>query len=77
MKLDRAYNIACTCSAIFICLPFLMDSLIADIPDWGWWVMTAFIGVSFAAMAVLWIMRKNRDWDKKHGRRPRHRRDGE
>ena len=43
MKLDRVHNIACIASAVFICLPFLMDSLIADIPRWGWQVMTVFI----------------------------------
>lgn len=68
MNLDRLYNIACVLSAIFICLPFLMDSLIADIPRWGWQIMTVFIAVSFLSMAVLWLLRKNRDWDKEHGR---------
>ena len=68
MNLDRLYNIACIASAVFVCLPFLLDSLIADIPDWGWWVMTALIAVSFVSMAVLFLMRKSRDWDKAHGR---------
>ena len=45
-----------------------MDSLIADIPRGGWQIMTVFIAVSFLSMAVLWLLRKNRDWDKEHGR---------
>ena len=53
MNLDRLYNIACVLSAIFICQPVLMDSLIADIPRWGWQIMTMFIAVSFLSMAVL------------------------
>ena len=68
MKLDRVHNIACIASAVFICLPFLMDSLIADIPRWGWQVMTVFIALSFGTMFVTYFMRKNRDWDKEHGR---------
>ena len=68
MKLDRLYDIACVLSAIFICLPFLVDSLIADIPRWGWQLMTVLIAVSFLSMVVLWLLRKNRDWDKEHGR---------
>ena len=67
MKLDRIHNIACTASAIFICLPFLMDWLIADIPRWGWQFMTVLIALSFTTMAVTFLMRKNRDWEKEHG----------
>lgn len=69
MKLDRLYNIACICSAVFVCFPFLMDSLIEDIPRWGWQVMTVLIAVSFVSMAVLFLLRKNRDWDRDHGHR--------
>lgn len=68
MKLDRFYNISCICTAVFLCLPFLIDELIADIPRWGWQVMTALIVVSGACMAVSFFMRKSRDWDEKHGR---------
>lgn len=68
MKLDRTYDIACVCSAIFVCLPFALDGMIADIPDWAWWVMTALIAISFATMAVTFLMRKSRDWDRKHSR---------
>ena len=53
---------------MFVCLPFLMDSLIADIPRWGWQFMTVLIAVSFTTMAVTFFMRKSRDWDKEHGR---------
>ena len=73
MKLDRVHNIACICSAVFVCLPFavvwLVESLLSsDIPDWGWHVMTAMIAVSFATMTVTYFMRKSRDWEREHGR---------
>lgn len=73
MKLDRVHSIACICSAVTVCLPFLVawlvESLLAsDIPDWGWYAMTALIAVSFGTMAVTFLMRKNRDWERDHGR---------
>ena len=68
MKLDRVHNIACICSAVFILLPFAVDGLVSDIPDWGWHVMTALIAVSFATMTVTYFMRKSRDWEREHGR---------
>lgn len=74
MKLDRVHSIACIASAVFVCLPFLMDSLIADIPRWGWQVMTVLIALSFGTMFVTYFMRKSRDWDKEHGHLPRRRR---
>ena len=74
MKLDRVHNIACIASAVFVCLPFLMDSLIADIPRLGWQVMTVLIALSFGTMFVTYFMRKSRDWDKEHGHLPRRRR---
>ena len=73
MKLDRVHQIACTASAVMVCLPFLVDWLVADlmksqIPDWGWHVMTALIAVCFGTMAVTSLMRKSRDWERDHGR---------
>ena len=73
MKLDRVHEIACIASAVMVCLPFLVDWVVADllksqIPDWGWHVMTALIAVSFGTMAVTFLMRKNRDWERDHGR---------
>ena len=73
MKLDRVHSIACICSAMTVCLPFLVawlvESLLAsDIPDWGWYAMTALIAVCFVTMAVTYLMRKSRDWDREHGR---------
>ena len=41
MKLDRIHEIACVCSAIMVCLPFFVDWVIADIPDWGWQFTTS------------------------------------
>lgn len=74
MKLDRVHNIACIASAVFICLPFLLDWLITDIPRWGWQVMTVLIALSFGTMFVTYFMRKSRDWDKEHRHLPRRRR---
>ena len=68
MKLDRIHEIACVCSAIMVCLPFFVDWVIADIPDWGWHLMTAMIAIAFGTMAVTYLMRKSRDWDREHGR---------
>ena len=73
MKLDRVHEIACISSAVMVCLPFAVDWVVADlldsqIPDWGWHVMTAMIAVCFGTMAVTYLMRKSRDWDRSHGR---------
>ena len=73
MKLDRVHEIACIASAVMVCLPFLVDWVVADllksqVPDWGWHVMTALIAVCFVTMAVTYLMRKSRDWDREHGR---------
>ena len=68
MKLDRVHNIARICSAVFVCLPFVVDAIVADIPDWGWHAMTVPIAVSFVTLAVTYFMRKSRDWEREHGR---------
>ena len=66
MKLDRAYDIVSVLTAIFIVLPFALDVMVADIPDWGWHVMTVLVFSSMAAWVVLFFARKWRDAPKRY-----------